>query len=335
MKLDKVSQAIIIYETPSKGVELRLKDETLWLSQKSISEIFDTSVDNVGLHLKNVYKEKELDQKSTTEDSSVVQIEGSRHIKRAVKLYNLDAIIAVGYRVNSKKATHFRQWATKVIKNHLVKGFTINRKHIKENYNQFLKAVEDVKKILPSGFAIDKDSVLELITLFADTWLSLDAYDKDKLITQGVTRKKVKLTAEKLGNALTELKYALIEKGEASDIFGVERTKGSVAGIVGNVWQSFDDQDLYPSVEEKAAHLLYFIIKNHPFVDGNKRSGAYAFVWFLQQAKVLDVTKITPAALTALTLLIAESSPKDKEKMVGLVCALLAKNKVKLQDGEL
>lgn len=323
--VDKSKDTIIIYETPSKGVELRIKNETLWLNQKSIADIFETSTDNIGLHLKNIYKEGELDEKATTEDSSVVQIEGKRHVKRQIKLYNLDAIIAVGYRVSSKKATHFRQWATKIIKNHMVKGFTLNRKKIKENYDQFLKAVDDVKNLLPEGYSIDKDSVIELISLFADTWLSLDAYDRGEIVIHGATKKRVKLTADKLKDALGLLKQALIEKGEASDIFGVERSKGSIEGIVGNVLQSFDNHELYPSVEEKAAHLLYFIIKNHPFVDGNKRSGAYTFVWFLQQAKILDTMKITPPALTALSLLIAESAPKDKEKMIGLVCMLLAK----------
>ena len=167
--------------------------------------------------------------------------------------------------------------------------------------------------------------MLELITLFADTWFSLDAYDRDTLITKGATKKRVGLASEKLSRALTELKQTLIAKGEATNLFGTERANDSVAGIVGNVMQSFGGEDLYPSIEEKAAHLLYFIIKNHPFVDGNKRSGAYAFVWFLRQAKILDVTRITPPALTALTFLIAESSPKDKDKMIGLVCTVLKK----------
>ena len=133
------------------------------------------------------------------------------------------------------------------------------------------------------------------------------------------------LTAEKLHKALAELKQNLIAKGEATDIFGIERTKDSIADIVGNVMQSFSGKELYSSIEEKAAHLLYFIIKNHPFVDGNKRSGAYAFIWFLHHAKILDLTRITPPALTAIALLIAESSPKDKAKMTGLVCMLLTK----------
>jgi hypothetical protein len=237
----------------------------------------------------------------------------------------LDVILFVGYRVNSKKATHFRQWATKTLKEHIQKGYTINRHRIKSNYEDFLKAVSDVKSLLPAGSIVDHGSVLELITLFADTWFSLDAYDRDTLATQGATKKKVALTGGKLTRALAELKQSLIEKGEATELFGAERTQDSVSGIVGNVMQSFGGEDVYPSIEEKAAHLLYFVIKNHPFVDGNKRSGAYAFIWFLRQAKILDVTRITPPALTALTLLIAESSPKEKEKIVGLVCTVLKK----------
>jgi prophage maintenance system killer protein len=233
-------------------------------------------------------------------------------------------VLSVGYRINSKKATHFRQWATKTLKEHIQRGYTINRHRIKSNYEDFLKAVSDVKSIA-TGSVVDNDSVLELVTLFADTWFSLDAYDRDVLTPSGATKKKVALTADKLARALTELKQSLLEKGEATDLFGSERTKDSISGIVGNVMQSFDGEDLYPTIEEKAAHLLYFIIKNHPFVDGNKRSGAYAFVWFLRQAKILDVTRMTPPALTALTLLIAESSPKEKDKLIGLVCAVLKK----------
>lgn len=323
---ESLQNTIVIYDIPNRGIEIRLDKDTLWLNQKMIAEVFDTSSDNIGLHLKNIYSEGELAEVSTTEESSVVRQEGARKVKRILKFYNLDAIIAVGYRVNSKKATRFRQWATGVLRKHLVEGYTVNKKRIVQNYDAFLQAVADVKSLLPVGAIVDNESVLELVTLFADTWFSLDAYDRDTLVTTGTTKKKVKLTAEKLSVALGELKQALIAKGEATDIFGIERTKDNVAGIVGNVMQSFAKQELYPTIEEKAAHLLYFIVKNHPFVDGNKRSGAYAFVWFLQQAKILDATRITPPALTALTLLIAESNPKDKDKMIGLVCSLLMRS---------
>ena len=166
---------------------------------------------------------------------------------------------------------------------------------------------------------------MELISLFADTWLSIDAYDKDILFKGALTKKKVMLTAEKMQASLYELKQKLAERGEVTELFGAERFAGSIAGIVGNVMQSFGGQELYPSAEEKAAHLLYFMVKNHPFSDGNKRSGAYAFVWFLRHAGILDIQKMTPSALTAIAILVAESDPAHKDRIVGLVINLIAK----------
>lgn len=244
---------------------------------------------------------------------------------KLVILYSLDVILAVGYRANSAKAIKFRQWATSTLRKHLVEGYTINKSRIAKNYDAFLQAVADVKALLPAGTAVDTESILELISLFADTWLSLDAYDKDTLVTKGATKKSVKLTVETFAGALVSLKETLIAKGEATELFATERERGSVAGIVGNVMQAFGGSDAYPTVEEKAAHLLYFIIKNHPFIDGNKRSGAYAFVWFLAKARVLDTARITPPALTAITLLVAESDPSHKDKMVGLILTMLAR----------
>ena len=246
---------------------------------------------------------------------------------KPVLFYSLDLILAVGYRANSKRAIEFRQWATKTLRHYIVDGYAINKQRIARNYQQFLEAVESVKKLLPAGAAIDAGSILELVNLFADTWLSLDAYDKDAFAAKGTTKKRVTFTAKKLEESLMKLKIALLQKGEATEHFGAERQAGSVIGIVGNVMQSFGGKELYGSVEEKAAHLLYFMVKNHPFVDGNKRSGAYAFVWFLRQANILDPARLTPPALTTLTILVAESSPKDKEKIVGLVVALITKRK--------
>jgi death-on-curing family protein len=326
MKIKKSIDDTIIYQTKNGAITLKqdASADMLWASQAHIADIFDIERSVVTKHIRNILKDKELEENSvraklahTAEDGKIYQ----------VQFYSLDVILAVGYRTNSKKAIAFRQWATKTLKDHIYKGYTINKNRIQKKYDEFIKAIDDVKTLLPTDTTINHDSVLELVTLFADTWFSLDAYDKDKLITQGTTKKKVTLTAEKLNKALAELKQNLISKNEATDIFGIERTKDSIAGIIGNVMQSFAGEELYPSIEEKAANLLYFIIKNHPFVDGNKRSGAYAFIWFLRHAKALDLTRITPPALTAITLLIAESSPKDKDKMIGLVCTLLAKRK--------
>lgn len=323
----QVEKKAAIYQSANGAIQLKadIQQDTIWASLLQIAELFDTDKSGISRHINNIYKSEELSQKGTVAKFATVQKEGKRAVARDIEHYSLDVILSVGYRINSKKATHFRQWATKTLKDHIYKGYTINRNRIQKNHAEFLKAMDDVKALLPPGSVIDNNSVLELVTLFADTWFSLDAYDKDKLVTQGTTKKKVALTAEKLNKALAELKLNLIAKGEATDIFGIERSKDSIAGIIGNVMQSFGDEELYPSIEEKAAHLLYFIIKNHPFVDGNKRSGAYAFIWFLRHAKVLDLTRITPPALTAITLLIAESTPKDKDKMTGLVCMFLTK----------
>lgn len=313
---------MVVYQTKSGSIELN-KDvhaNTVWASQADISDIFGSERSVITKHIRNILKDRELNKKSVCAILARTAADGKTY---QVQVYNLDVILAVGYRTNSSKAIAFRQWATSTLKQHIVKGYTINHQRIKTNHAEFLKAVDNVKSLLPEGGAFSNENVIELIKLFADTWFSLDAYDKDKLSIKGTTKKKVKLTAEALNQALAELKVDLIAKREATEIFGVERDKDNIEGIIGNVMQSFGGEELYPTIEVKAANLLYFIIKNHPFVDGNKRSGAYAFVWYLRQAKILDVTKITPPALTAITLLIAESAPKDKEKMVGLVCGFL------------
>lgn len=321
----KSNSNVVIYQLQSGALQLKTdsKNETILATQADIAQIFGVNPQAITKHINNIYKESELSKRSTCSKMEQVQTEGGRAIKRTLAFYNLDLIIAVGYRINSALGTRFRQWATKTLKDHIQKGYTLNRQRIKANHEEFINAVEKVKSLLPSGIAVPHDSVLELIKLFADTWFSLDAYDRDILPPTGTTKRKAKLTGEKLTVALVGLKSALMAKGEATDIFGIERSSGSIESIVGNVMQSFGEQDVYSTLEEKAANLLYFIIKNHPFVDGNKRSGAYAFIWFLNQSKILNTNRMSPPALTALTILIAESNPKDKEKMIGLVCALL------------
>ncbi len=321
----KEDNSIIIYQTKSGAFELRtdVSRETIWANRMQMAGMFDVNTPAITKHIQNIYREKELDRDSTSSKMELVQDEAGRKVKRNVDVYNLDVLIAVGYRINSVVGTKFRQWATKTLRKHFVDGYTINRKVVAKNHRKFLDAVGEVKKILPHDISINTSDVLELINFFADTWLSLDAYDRGVLTNKKVTRRKVSFTAEKLSEVLSELKNTLIKKSEATDIFGQERERGSIEGVVGNVMQTFDGRDLYGSIEEKAAHLLYFMVKNHPFVDGNKRSGAYAFVWFLNQTKILDTSKITSPALTALTILVAESSPKEKDKVVRLILSLL------------
>lgn len=317
---------IVIYQSKNGSIKIKhdATKETIWLTQLQVADLFNVKKAAISKHVKNIFDTGELKPSSTVSKIETVQIEGKREVKRNIEHYNLDLVLSIGYRVNSMQATSFRQWATKILRGHIIDGYTLNKNRIKDNYNQFNNAVEEIKKLTKSA-KIDNAAVIELISMFANTWLSLDAYDRDQLPSAGTSKKKVTLTADKLNKAVQVLKQDLITKGEATELFAKERTKDSVSGIVGNVMQSFGGEELYPTIEEKAAHLLYFMVKNHPFVDGNKRSGAYAFIWFLQRYKMLNINKISPEALTAITLLVAESDPKDKDKMVGLICKLLSK----------
>lgn len=323
-KETKKKNKVMIFQSKKGGIELRgdYKKDTIWASQQQIADIFNVERSVITKHVRNILKDKELDEKSVCAKFAHTASDGKVY---DVQFYNLDIVLAIGYRANSKRAIEFRKWATETLRKHITKGYTINPKVIKNNYVEFQKAIEDIKHLLPKSELIDNESVVELISAFADTWLSLDAYDKDELVKKGATKKTVALTCEKLSNALLEFKISLIKKGEATDLFGTERNAGNVTGIVGNVMQAFGGSSVYSTIEEKAAHLLYFMVKNHPFVDGNKRSGAYAFIWFLNSAGILDRTKITPPALTVITLLVAESDPKNKERMIHLILQLLKK----------
>lgn len=310
---------IIIYQAKSGAIELKgdLKKETLWASQAQIVGLFEVDQSVVSRHIRNIFKDGEIDQESNMQKMHIANSD------KPVFFYSLDVVLAVGYRTNSKVAMQFRQWATKTLRQHILEGYTVNKKQLAKNYRAFLQTVEDVKKLLPKNGEIKAEDTLELIKLFASTWFSLDAYDKEFFPKKGITKKRVRVTAESFAKALKKLKQELIAGKGASEFFAAERAEGCLAGIIGNVFQSFGGKDLYPTAEEKAAHLLYFIVKNHPFVDGNKRSGAFAFVWFLKKAGILDINRLTPEALTALTLLVAESNPKDKDRMVGLVLMML------------
>ncbi len=325
MKKKKAKNNTLIYQAKNGAIELKadIDKETIWANLNQVGELFAVQKPAVSKHIKNILATGELTRKATVSKMETVQIEGNRSVFRRIEMYNLDMIIAIGYRVNSKNATQFRVWATKVLREFLTKGYTINRKQISKNYEAFMKSVADVQALLPEHIALDPNAILELIKEFSSTWMSLDAYDKELLKPVGVSKKAIKLTGQELTEAISNLRFELIKKGEATEIFADERMKDSIEGIVGNVMQSFGGKDVYKTLEEKAGHLLYFIVKNHPFVDGNKRSGAFAFVWFLRKTKVKGGRNINPSALTALTLLIAESKPEKKEQMVALVTQML------------
>jgi hypothetical protein len=312
----------MLYQAKSGAIELRgdAAHETVWASQTQIADMFNVERSVITKHIRNIFKEKELDAKAVCAKFAHTATDGKTY---QVEHYNLDAIISIGYRVNSKTATQFRQWATKTLREHITKGYSINRKQVGKNYAAFMKSVSDVQALLPEHVLLDPKAMLELVKEFSSTWVSLDAYDKGTLKAVGTTKKSIKLSGNELTEAISSLRTELMNKGEATDIFAQEKTGGSIEGIVGNVLQSCGGKALYPSIEEKAAHLLYFMVKNHPFVDGNKRSGAFAFIWFLRKTKAKTFRNINPGALTALTLLIAESDPKLKDQMVALVTQIL------------
>lgn len=318
-------KSLVIYQAENGAIELQadLTEDTVWVTQKQLSNIFSVDVRTINEHIKNIFKSNELEPSPTIRKFRIVQKEGNREVSRNIEHYNLDMIISVGYRVNSKTATKFRKWATQTLKEHITKGYTINPTRISKNYDAFMQAVNDIQKLASTQSQLQSEDVLALVKSFAHTWFSLESYDEDKLPQTGLTSKDISLEASHLVAAVAQLKDTLINKKQATPLFAQEKKEGALAGILGSVFQTVFGQDAYPTIEEKAAHLLYFIIKNHPFNDGNKRTAAFSFIWFLQKADLEFTSKITPEALTAITLLIAESKPDSKERMIGLVILLL------------
>jgi prophage maintenance system killer protein/predicted XRE-type DNA-binding protein len=323
--MENIKNEIAIYQSESGAIEIAIdfKKETLLLTQQQVAQLFGIKKAAISKHVKNIFASAELEKESTVSILETVQKEGDRKIVRKIEYYNLDLVLSIGYRVNSLNATRFRRWATTTLKEHIIKGYSINKERIASNYKLFLKALDDVKALLPESSKTDTVNILELVSIFADTWFSLNAYDAEELPKAGITKNHIEITANELRNTLQELKKELVAKNEAADLFGIERKEKNIENIVGNVFQSFGGEYVYPTVEEKAANLLYFFIKNHPFIDGNKRSGAFAFIWFLQKAGLLNIQRLNPNVLTALTLLIAESNPKDKDRMIGIILQIL------------
>ena len=318
---------IVIFEDDSQPVEVRLEGETLWATQSQMAELFDTSTDNIGLHLKSVYAEGELDEEATTEDFSVVRQEGKRRVRRRLKHYDLDAVIAVGYRVSSRRATRFRQWATRVLREHLTQGYSVNEHRLaQQGLSELEQAVELLGQTLTRQELVSDlgQEVVGLILGYARTWRLLQDYDEGALGLPPCARPaRGVLALEEARRALDALAGELCERGEATELFARDRGDG-LASILGNLEQSMFGEALYRTREERAAHLLYFVIKNHPFSDGNKRSGAFLFLLYLRQ-EGMRLT-LNEQGLTALTLLIAESDPKAKDLMVRLVMNLIAEH---------
>ncbi|MBS1174654.1 MAG: death-on-curing family protein [Burkholderiaceae bacterium] len=326
-----INSDLMIYQTDSGALEVRFdgKHDTVWLSQAQMAELFESSTDNISLHLKNIYLEQELSEQATTEDYSVVRQEGTRQVKRNLKHYNLDAIISVGYRVSSKRAVLFRQWATRTLREHLTQGFTVNQARLAQNVKAFEAALALVQKAAASS-ELSSDmgrGLVDVLARYAQTFLLLQQYDDGLLDEPAAQSGGVLASLDDVRASLSRLKADLIRRGEATELFALERGDG-LAALLGNLEQSVFGSAAYPSVESKAAHLLYFVVKNHPFTDGNKRSGAFLFVDFLNQNRRLlsadGVPIINDVGLAALTLLIAESAAEQKEVMIKLVMNMLA-----------
>ena len=323
---------IIIYKTKDGNLEVNLKfhDETLWLTQKSMAELFDVNVPAINKHLANIYSEGELSKESTISNLEIVQKEGERQVKRTQTFYNLDAIISVGYRVNSTKATQFRIWATKTLKNYLTEGYVINKKQLqqqKEKFATLQQTVDLLNRSLINQVETLKQAkdVSNILNNFVKGLNLLDDYDHQQLDKKGISKRKaIKIKVQDFLKIIDKM------KGEfASDVFAIPKDK-SFESSVNQVYQTFGGKELYPTLEEKAAMLLYMVVKNHSFVDGNKRIAASCFLYFLDRNKMLyDKTNkpvIDSATLFALTLLIAESNPKDKDIILQVVISVLNRN---------
>jgi len=330
-KVEKFNKGeIIIYQLKTGGprFEVELKEETVWLNQKQMASLFSKDVRTINEHIKNIFKEGELSEKSVIRKFRITAVDGKKY---TTNFYNLDVIISVGYRVKSKQGTEFRIWATRVLKDHLIKGYTLNQKRLKEiNLMDLEQAVALIKNALETKRLKDSEAkgLLEVITGYADSWLLLQKYDEEQLVLPAKqTKPKYELEYGEAVAAIFELKQDLINKKQATDLFGKERGD-TLAGIIGNIYQSFGGKDLYPTIEAKASHLLYFTIKDHPFTDGNKRIGSFLFIVFLSKNNYLldkkGERKFNDNALVALALLIAASDPKQKDILIKLIMNFLS-----------
>jgi len=320
---------IILYQCSdgTSAFDVRLKDETVWLTLNQIAELLNRDKSVISRHLRNIFKDGELSREATVAKNTTVQQEGDRNVVRQVEWYNLDAILSVGYRVNSRRGTQFRIWATTVLKDHLVRGYTLNHRRLVEKGVAELRQTLALLTATLTGQDLISDegrAVLDIINRYAGTWQLLLQYDEDSLpVAQAQSKVEAVLEVETVRRAIAALKNELADRGEASALFGQERGHG-LAGILGAVRQSYGGEDLYPSVEDKAAHLLYFVVKDHPFSDGNKRIGSFLFLLFLAANNQEEAAGFDNRALVALTLLTAASDAGQKDLMIRLIVNLIA-----------
>ena len=324
---------IVFYRTQDgkTSLHVRLAEDTIWLTQKQIATLLRTERSVITKHIRNIIRDEELLEDSVCAIFAHTAADGKAY---RTTFYNLDMVISVGYRVNSKRGTQFRIWATNVLRDHLVKGYTLNEKRLQES-KQRLKELEAAVELVEKARSVkalsasETGGLLTVITEYTRSWLLLHQYDAGTLATKEIHhRVRFRITEDEAKRAISQLRKSLMQREEASDLFGHEKDRGALKGILASVEQTFGGSELYPSVEEKGANLLYFLIKDHPFINGNKRIASLLFVWFLERNSLLSDSdgerKINDSALVALTLLVAESNPKQKDLMVRLIINLIS-----------
>ena len=315
---------IVIYEDGNIELPISFEEENFWLRQSEISELFGKDRTVITRHINKVLKDNEVDEKSNVQKMHIANSD------KPVKFYSLDIVLAVGYRTNSSKSIKFRQWASKILKEHLIQGYSLNQKRLQQKgMQEFNKAIELLQStIKQESLACDEaKGLLDVIVSYGRSWSLLEGYDEDSLsVPMNYTDDRFILDYPEAKDAIAKLKKELMKKGEASELFGREKA-GEFDGIIGNIYQTFGGDDLIPSVEAKSANLLYYIIKDHPFIDGNKRIGAFLFILFLQKNRMLyranGEAKINDNALVALTLMTAKSLPEQKDTVVALIVNML------------
>ncbi|MGR8978500.1 MAG: RhuM family protein [Gammaproteobacteria bacterium] len=328
--MKNAEQQVAIYQT-SDGkthLDVRLEQESVWLTQRQMSEVFDTTPENILMHLKNIVRDKELEESATAKDFLVVRAEGGRQVSRKLKHYNLDAIISVGYRVNSKKGTQFRIWANNILKQYLIQGYALNEQKLREQQEKLADLQHAIA--LSSRLVHNKDlsasesqGILAILEKYSHALTVLDNYDHQRLQIEGT--QKAEQAPIRYEEAMAQI-HLWREQEQLGGLFGNEKDD-SFKGSLATIYQTFGGGELYPSIEEKAANLLYFIVKNHSFSDGNKRIAAAIFAWFLQRHDYLynasGEKRIADNALVAFTLLIAESKPEEKDTIVKVIINLI------------
>lgn len=326
---------IVIFESGDQSVQVRLEGETVWLRQEQMAELFDRERSVITKHVRNVFAEGELVRDSVCAKFAHTAADGKTY---QVDHYNLDVIISVGYRVKSQQGTRFRQWATSVLREHLVEGYTLNQHRLTERGIEFEQAVRLLSRTLANQQLVSDEgqAVVEVIADYARSWSLLQGYDEQSLTgLSGQQGNMRALNLDEVLRAIAQLKAELIAKGEATELFGQLRGDG-LASAIATIEQGFGDAFFYPNIASRAAHLLYFVVKNHPLADGNKRTGSFLFLWYLRLNQSLLARPveqlINDNTLVALALLVAESEPAQKELMVKLVEHFLLLNESSLKE---